>query len=251
MAITTPEELSQREFQRSIRGYNTVEVDAYINRVAENYSRLYRENIALGKRLREMEEKLSEMELKLADAKSDDALIRDALVTARKAGDAAIEEAYGRADEILAAVRTGCNAILQSFRDKVEAQKEALARMQTEVAAFKSDLFEKYHRHVELIEQITPVFEYKEDLSPEEYVSHVVSDLKQEVAAQYGISLDSLSAEKGRQTLEMDAVKTEYGMTDEFDAYDSAEDVSDPSITRILEEATVDYTPVSAEGNRS
>ena len=64
MAQITPSELSEREFTRSIRGYNTAEVDEYINRIVENYAKLYRENIELTKRLAEAEEKIFEKNAK-------------------------------------------------------------------------------------------------------------------------------------------------------------------------------------------
>ena len=197
MAQITPSELSEREFTRSIRGYNTSEVDAYINRIVENYAILYRENIELSKRLAELEEK----QLSLS---AEEELIRKTLETARKAGDSIIADAYNRSDEILASVKTGCDSILHNFRDKVEAQKAALSEMQKNVKQFKNELFEKYRLHVELIEQLTPMYEYEEELSPDEYVSHIVSNLKQEVTAQYYISVDTVP------TPNADALISEY-----------------------------------------
>ena len=197
MAQITPSELSEREFTKTIRGYNTTEVDAYINRIVENYAILYRENIELSKRLAELEEK----QLSLS---AEEELIRKTLETARKAGDSIIADAYNRSDEILASVKSGCDSILHNFRDKIEAQKAALAEMQKNVKQFKSELFEKYRIHVELIEQITPVYEYEEELTPDEYVSHIVSDLKQEVTAQYDLSVDTVP------TPNADALISEY-----------------------------------------
>ncbi len=187
MAQFTPSELSEREFTKSIRGYNPVEVDAYINRIVENYARLYRENIALEKRLAETEKRLKDAEDLVKNAKSDDALIREALVTAKKTGDAAIEEAYGKADEILASVKSRCDTILASFRDQIETQKKALEAMQAHVHGFKNELFEKYRLHIELLEQMTPVYEYNPERTADEYVEYIVSDLKEEVAAQYEV----------------------------------------------------------------
>ena len=197
MAQITPSELSEREFTRSIRGYNTSEVDAYINRIVENYAILYRENIELSKRLAELEEK----QLSLS---AEEELIRKTLETARKAGDSIIADAYNRSDEILASVKTGCDSILHNFRDKVEAQKAALSEMQKNVKQFKNELFEKYRLHVELIEQLTPMYEYEEELSPDEYVAHIVSDLKKEVTEQYDLSVETVP------TPNADALISEY-----------------------------------------
>jgi cell division initiation protein len=256
MAQITPSELSEREFTRSIRGYNTSEVDAYINRIVENYAILYRENIELSKRLAELEEK----QLSLS---AEEELIRKTLETARKAGDSIIADAYNRSDEILASVKTGCDSILHNFRDKVESQKAAISEMQKNVKQFKNELFEKYRLHVELIEQLTPMYEYEEELSPDEYVSHIVSNLKQEVTAQYDISVDTVP------TPNADALISEYESlptveltkaTDELLAvYEAAKNmiVSDktkkkkdaiPSVTSLLDE-TDDIDMTAYEDN--
>jgi cell division initiation protein len=245
MAQITPSELSEREFTRSIRGYNTAEVDEYINRIVENYAKLYRENIELSKRL-------EEMEAGHLSSSNEEELIRNTLETAKKAGDTIVEDAYNRADEILASVKSGCDSILRNFRDKVEAQKTALSEIQQTVLSFKNELFEKYRLHIELIEQISPIYEYEEELSPEQYVSHVVSDLKREVAAQYDISLDTLSTpgadtvvaeSDNAPTVEMTTAKDELlaiaeaakGMASADKAKKKKEAI--PSVERLLNES--------------
>jgi cell division initiation protein len=179
MAQITPNELSEREFTRAIRGYNTAEVDEYINRIVENYAKLYRENIALTQRL-------AEAEALLIAHEPEEKRVRKTLETAKKAGDAVIEEAYTRADDIIASVKSNCDAILKGFRDKVEAQKKALSDIEKSVSDFKSELFEKYRLHIELIEQLTPVYELDESLTPDDYVENIVSELKNDIASQHG-----------------------------------------------------------------
>lgn len=186
MTPITPKALSEREFSKTIRGYSTSEVDEYINRVVQNYSILYRENIELAKRLTEATNRLENLN-------SEEELLKQALQTAKKAGDKIIEEAYIKADDILASIKSSCDSILRNFRDKVENQKNALSEIQQNILTFKNELFEKYRLHIELIEQISPVYEYEEDLSPDEYVERVVTGLKREIIAQYGISINNLT----------------------------------------------------------
>ena len=196
MAQITPNELSEREFTRSIRGYNTAEVDEYINRIVENYAKLYRENIALTQRL-------AEAEALLIASESEETRVRKTLETAKKAGDAVIEEAYTRADDIIASVKSNCDAILKGFRDKVEAQKKALSDIEKTVSEFKSELFEKYRLHIELIEQLTPVYELDETLTPDDYVESIVSELKNDIASQHGAK-DGTASEKESDTPEVE-----------------------------------------------
>lgn len=193
MAPVTPKALSEREFTKTLRGYSVSEVDEYISRILENYSILYRENIELAKRL-------SEAGARLQNLSSEEEFVRQTLQTAKRAGDKIIEDAYVKADDILASIKASCDSILRNFRDKIDAQKTALADIQQNILTFKNELFEKYRLHIELIEQISPVYEYEEELSPDEYVERVVTNLKREVAAQYGISLENLTAPDAAQT---------------------------------------------------
>ncbi len=170
-----PNEISEKTFSKVLRGYNPAEVDEHIRRITENYAALYHENIALTRRLAEAEEKIAALSEKPAEvappAESEEARLL-------------LEEAYRRANGILTSAKEGCDSILRNFRDKIEAQKKALSDITDTVSAFKNELFEKYRLHIELIEQLSPIYEYEEDLSPDEYVAHVVSEMKQSATSQ-------------------------------------------------------------------
>lgn len=201
MTPITPKALSEVEFSKTLRGYTPAEVDSYLQKVLENYTFLYRENIELAKRL-------GEANTHLENLTSEEETVRQELQTAKNIGDQIIEDAYVKADDILAAIKTSCDSILRNFRDKIETQKTALADIQQNILTFKNELFEKYRLHIELIEQLSPVYEYEEELSPAEYVDKVVTGLKREVAAQYGISLESLAAEAAEAALSTDGAET-------------------------------------------
>lgn len=184
MTPITPNELSEKEFSKSLRGYTPAEVDEYIRRLLENYTLLYRENVELAKQLSEA--------LKKLDILSEErTLSKLTLQNAKTKGDKIIEDAYIKADDILASVKTSCDSIIRNFRDKAAAEKKALADIQQTLLTFKHELFEKYRLHIELIEQLSPIYE-TEDLSPDEYVQRIVTEWKREVDAQYGISLDNI-----------------------------------------------------------
>ncbi len=187
MAQFTPTELSEREFTRAIRGYNAVEVDAYIDRVVENYAKLYRDNVAMEKKLQDTERRLREAESKLNVLNTDDALIREALVTAKRTGDAAIEEANAKAEAVLSSVKSGCDAILADFKEKIALQKKTLRELQAIAEAFKTELFEKYRTHIELVEGMMPIFKPGPDIKTEEYAAAIVADLKEEISSLYDV----------------------------------------------------------------
>ena len=172
----------KRSFQKVFRGYDPSEVDSYINALTENYNALYRDYA-------ELEHKLFEANDKLSDITGEEEKVKKTLDTARAAADKIVADAYERSDAILASIKRSCAKILRSFRDKTEAHKLALSSMQESILVFKNELFERYRLHIELIEQLSPVFEYEEDLTPQQYVEKVVSAMNRDVSAEFGINI--------------------------------------------------------------
>jgi cell division initiation protein len=55
----TPLDIRHREFKRGMRGYADVEVDEFLDQVADEYERLFKENIDLTERLEALQEKVT------------------------------------------------------------------------------------------------------------------------------------------------------------------------------------------------
>ena len=51
----TPLDIRHREFKRGMRGYHDAEVDEFLDEVADEYERLFKENIDLGERVESLE----------------------------------------------------------------------------------------------------------------------------------------------------------------------------------------------------
>jgi cell division initiation protein len=200
MIPISPKELSEREFSKTIRGYTPAEVDEYIDRLTESYQLIYRENVELARQLGEALNMISVLN-------EEKQLSKQTLQAAKQMGDKIIEEAYVKADDILASLKTSCDSILRNFRDKVDIQKKSYTDLRHNLLLFKNELFEKYRLHIELIEKISPMIEDEAMLSPDEYAERIVMEVKREVAAQYGISLDTLTAPEPLKTPEYTAEK--------------------------------------------
>ena len=182
MSVITPKDLAGRNFSLSFRGYNKEEVDAYITKVINNYSMLYR-------RCAELEEQVAVANVRLENIDKEEKLARNSLNSASETSDRIIAEAYEKADNILVSIKRNCDAILRDFRDKVDAKKDAIAEMNARAELFKNELFEKYKAHIELIEKLSPDFEFDDDLSSNEHVARVITELKHEIEAEYDISV--------------------------------------------------------------
>ena len=189
MTPLIPDSLFNQSFSKSSSGYDPKEVDAYISRLTENYSLLYRENAALLKQLREVTSKLNELTQQQSNA--------EAIMQAAQAKhDQIIEEAYIKADDILASVQMNCDSILRHFKEKAEMEEKALAEMKKSIFKFKNDLFEQYRTHIEWIENIFPDQNNKPDWTPDAYAQHIVLELKRKISDQYGLFPESENSEE-------------------------------------------------------
>jgi len=99
----TPLDIRHKEFKRGMRGYADVEVDEFLDEVADEYERLFKENIDLNERVEALEEKIaaykrieetlqktlvsaqqSAEELKANASKESQLILRDAELKARQ-----------------------------------------------------------------------------------------------------------------------------------------------------------------------
>ena len=179
---------AKADFSRSLRGYSTSEVDKYVKYMSEAYSELYRENADLEKALEEAQDKIFELEK-----------VRETVEEAKRHAGEIVKTAYENADGILFSIKSNCDAILKGFRTKVEEQRTALAAARREVESFQYELFEKYKAHIELIEHLQPKAE-EEPVSADVYVERVVSKLKREISAEYGVSIEDIAVPAGVKT---------------------------------------------------
>lgn len=99
----TPLDIRHKEFRRGMRGYADVEVDEFLDEVADEYERLFKENIDLNERVEALEDKVSQYkrieetlqktlvsaqqsaeELKANASKESQLILRDAELKARQ-----------------------------------------------------------------------------------------------------------------------------------------------------------------------
>ena len=194
MSVTKPGELKTVELKKGLRGYDVKETDEYIASLLKQYTELYEAYVKLSHELEESQRRFENID-------TESALVKQELSNARKAASKIVSDAYERADDILSSIKKNCDLILNSFRDKIEVQKVALAKILTTIFQFKNELFEKYRLHIELIEKISPIYEYEEDLSPDQYVGRVIDNLEREVASDFGMTLEDIASPTSQSSL--------------------------------------------------
>lgn len=102
----TPLDIRRKEFKRSMRGYSDEEVDVFLDEVADEFERLFQENIELHDRLQRLEEQISgHMQIRDALEKtliSAQLQADDLRANARKEGELMLRDAELKARQIVA-----------------------------------------------------------------------------------------------------------------------------------------------------
>ncbi len=143
--MNLPEEIRNKEFSISLRGYNISEVEDYIEMLLEQYDTLYNENAELADRLSQLSAR------------------HEALVSSSRRAESIVKEAEKEAATIIAdaknataAQRTGTGSFSDLLRiDSKIAEKTAEYNdLCNKVEAFKNTLFELYSAHITSLSSI-------------------------------------------------------------------------------------------------
>jgi len=107
----SPLEIQKKEFSRSIRGYNTEEVDEFLDKLLDSYEKIYTEN-------RNLKEQIQLLQEKMKSYKDIEATIRNTLVLAEKTAEEVKNNAERERESILKEAKLQAKEILQQAQER-------------------------------------------------------------------------------------------------------------------------------------
>lgn len=137
----SPEDLKNKNFSRTVRGYNPIEVDDYIQFLLNKFEQLHKENVELEQRLHIVSGKYEELA-------NDEEAIRNAVGQAQKVCESMIRNAEKSAKEIIDRVTARCDDLVEDAQIKVENEQKKLAKMRLQAAEFKEMLLSEYTKYL-------------------------------------------------------------------------------------------------------
>lgn len=180
--MMTPNDLKNKTFTQTFRGYAKNEVDEFLSSVAEQYTQLYQQYSQLSKNYNQLNEAYRSAQASLLEMKNNEDAIRRALVDSQNAAAQVVETAQKKGEEIENLILKKCEEILSSFRDKVRAERERLSLLRAQVNDFKARIYEQYQSHIETVENITAVVSQDDwDLTATEATKAVLIHLRGEL----------------------------------------------------------------------
>lgn len=143
----TPLDIHQKEFSRSLRGFDEREVDAFLDSVADEIERLFKENIDLTERNESLEEKVRQYQ-------DMERTLHNTLLSAQRSADDLMRTTRQEADAVLKDAEVKAKDIIHSaLTDKQKATSE-LARIKQAEEEFRASFKRLLQQHLSSISEI-------------------------------------------------------------------------------------------------
>jgi len=148
MEILTPVDITNKEFRRSIRGYNEYEVDSFLDQVARDYETLYR-------RQAELEELLQQKESQLQHYRATEEMLSQALVLAQNTAEEVKRAARQEAELIVREARQEAEEIIQQAMRRKEVLEQEWNDLCQTFISFKAQIKSFLKAQMEIVESFT------------------------------------------------------------------------------------------------
>lgn len=131
--MLTPIDIQKKEFEVKFRGYDSSDVDSFMEMLSKDYEKLYKENI-------EMKDKISVLTDAINNYKAMETTLRDSILLAQKAAEEIKKSASEQAESILKDANVKAEEIrVQNQNDVAQIQAKAES-LKTEIAAYKTQI---------------------------------------------------------------------------------------------------------------
>ena len=180
----TPQEVSEKVFPKSsfgAGGYAMGAVDEFLDALTEDYTALYKENVALKAKLKILAEKVEEYRA------TEDAM-RSTLLTAQKMAAKLVQEAQTEKENLLKEAKEQHAAQLAQLEKERHEAEEKLTMARQSLADFVRHSSELCAQQAEFLNSLPEM-----QMSPEENAAAVEDDIRQDIMQHF----DTMDVETG------------------------------------------------------
>jgi cell division initiation protein len=161
-------EITEKEFKKVLRGYSPEEVDEFLDKIAEDYEVLYKENSS-------QNEKLSNVQEKIDHYNKMENTIQNTLILAQNASEQARENAKKESELILKNANESAQRIIDKahsdviqITDEFERMKQEFCKFRTKFRSFMESQLEMFDdMEKEFVKNYNIGYESNENLSSE------------------------------------------------------------------------------------
>lgn len=145
--MLTPIDIQNKDFDIKFRGYDSTDVDDFMEMVTKDYEKLYKENI-------ELKEKLNASDEMLDKYKTMESTLQNSIILAQSASEDIRKNANGKADNIVQEAELKASEIIKQATRDVAETKNQLSALKMEVSSYKARLKSICASLGEMIEKI-------------------------------------------------------------------------------------------------
>ena len=143
----TPLDIHHKEFGHGLRGYNEAEVDAFLDQVADELERLFKENINLSERLEALEQKVREYQ-------DMERTLHNTLLSAQRSSDELMEKTEHEAAVVLKDAEVKAKEVIHGALTQKQKATNDLARIKQAEEEFRASFKSLLEKHLRSIEEI-------------------------------------------------------------------------------------------------
>ena len=196
----TPMDIKNKEFKKGFRGYDSEEVDEFINEIIDNYEELYKENSRLKENLSRSNEKL-EHYVKIENT------IQNTLLLAQNAAEQARESSQKESDMILKNANESAKKIIDKAHNDVILINDEYEKVKQEFIKFRAKFRNFMNAQTETFDEL------EKDLTKNYNISEPVEKLVNEKRME--LSNKNIEEINDVYTEDMDEIKSFFAQTEE------------------------------------
>jgi len=149
MALT-PMDIHNKEFDRSFRGYNEDQVDQFLDKIVEDFERIYKENL-------ELKDKVGALSDQLAQFKTMEHVLKETLVTAQKTAEDVTSTAQKKSELIIREAEDQARRIIEKANEGVVDIQKEYEEVKKQVKLFKSRFRSLLETQMQMISESGPI----------------------------------------------------------------------------------------------
>ena len=175
----TAGEIRDTVFDKTARGYNVDDVNAFLAQLADQIENLQAEKA-------DAESKMMMLAERLEGYRKDEDTLRSALITSERLKEAVLTEARQKAEILVNDAQMKAEQLTNAANQELEREEAAFEKLQSEVADFKKNVLAMYKEHLEVISRIpepeeAPVQSSRVDTIDEDFADEIKAEAEEPV----------------------------------------------------------------------
>ncbi|ABR33766.1 MULTISPECIES: DivIVA domain-containing protein [Clostridium] len=202
----TPMDINNKEFKKGLRGYNSDEVDEFLDEVVDNYEELYKENANL-------KEKLANLNEKVEHYSKIESTIQNTLILAQNAAEQAKNSAKKEAEFMMKNANETAQKVMDKAHNDVIQINDEYERVKQEFIKFRAKYRNFMNAQLETFDDLEKDFIKNYNVSDpieDDEVTNIEKIVEKEVASTTSGLSENIEAEENDPSLndELNEIKS-------------------------------------------